>query len=123
MFPPTVACERISRSATFAAQGPSGAAIPTSSCTGVIAPIVTREPSFAIPARPACPSISAFAGSQPPVRHVRDDDRPSTDDDDVRAVAESRDRLVLGARHEDLGRGVQSHTRCCHCPPFSFGVT
>ncbi len=34
----------------------------TSACTGVVAPIVTREPSFSIPERPALPSISAFAG-------------------------------------------------------------
>ena len=32
------------------------------SCTGVVAPIVTRDPSFVIPEIPARPSISAFDG-------------------------------------------------------------
>ena len=61
-FPPTVPCERISRSATLLAHGPIGGAIPVRSCTGVVAPIVTRDPSFVIPEIPARPSISAFDG-------------------------------------------------------------
>ena len=103
----------------FAAQGPSGAGIPTSSSTGVVAPIVTREPSRVIPARPAFPSMQRLRRLQAAVGHLRDDDRPSTDHDDIGPVPEGLDRLVLGAGHEDLGRGVQCHTRCCHVPPFS----
>ena len=89
-FPPTVPCERISRSATFAAHGPSGAGMPTSSWTGVIAPIVTREPSL-LDRRTGrrSPEHQRLRALQPSVRQVGDDDRPSADDDDVRAVAEA----------------------------------
>ena len=100
----------------MAAHGPSGAGISTSSCTGVIAPIVDARAVLLDPREPGAAEHQRLRRPQPAVRHVRDDDRPPADDDDVRAVAEGRDRLVLGARHEDLGRGVGSHTRYSHHP-------
>ena len=47
----------------------------------------------------------------PAVREIRDDDRPAADDDDVRAVTEGSDRLLLGPRDENFGRGVRRHSR------------
>ena len=76
---------------------------------------MTREPSVSIPERPALPSISAFVGRS--LRYVMSGRRWSpTDDDDLGAVAERRDRLVPRTRHEDFGRGVGSHARYSHSP-------
>ena len=66
MLPPSVPCARISRSATFAAHGPSGAGSPARSETEVVAPTVTVEPLREIPARPARWSSSAFDGFRRP---------------------------------------------------------
>ena len=68
------------------------------------------------------PSIRACRRSQAAIRQFRDDDRPSADHDDVRAVAESLDRLVLGAGSKDLRRLGQGHTCCSHSAPSSLGV-
>jgi hypothetical protein len=51
-----------------------------------------------------------------PVREIRDDDRPAADDEDVTAVAERGDRLLLGARREDFRCAAGRHSRCCHHP-------
>ena len=60
-------CARISLSATFAAHGPIGAESDSSSETGVVAPIVTRDPSRVIPASPAPVSSIARSGRSLPL--------------------------------------------------------
>ena len=102
-LPPTVPWARISKSATFAAHGPSGAASPTRSETGVVAPTVTVEPSREIPARPARCSSSAFDRLQAAVREFRQDDRAAPDHRDVRPVAVERHGLVGGGGKQNLG--------------------
>ena len=77
---------------------------------------MTREPSRLDSGQARTPEHQRPPGPTSPIGQVGDDDRAPADDDDLRAVSERRDRLVLGARHEDLGRGVRRHTRCSHHP-------
>ena len=69
-----------------------------------------------MPDRPARPSSSAFFGSS--LRYVRSGTTivpPPTTTTSV-AVAERRDRLLLGGRHEDFRCGVGRHARYSHHP-------
>jgi hypothetical protein len=94
-LPPTVPWERISKSATFAAHGPSG------------------EPRVAEQER--------RRRLDSPVGEVREDDRASGDDDDACAVPERRDGVLLGTRDYGLGRGVDRHARSSHTAPTLLG--